>query len=135
MKKRISLSNLSGFKIHRCFRMLFLMLMLTSIQCSNESGNLTDTTAEDQQTDGGEDQTDDSISEELFTRVTRITPSGINEGDFFGYAIAATSTITAVSVPFSDQMGQRTGGVYTFMRNGSDFEPTAETIYPSKSYG
>ncbi|MEP3209959.1 MAG: FG-GAP repeat protein [Maribacter sp.] len=105
------------------------ILALLSARCNSDEGQIL--LEEDA---SGVHETDNEMDEDSkgnpLTQVTRITPGGINEGDFFGYEIAANETFTVASAPFSDEKGQRTGAVYIFMRNGTKFENTAHIIYP-----
>ena len=117
--------------------LLLLTLLLGSGRCSNDDGIIVPNDPMDQQSDDMGDDSDEPSGDDAntgtFTTATSITPSGIEEGFFFGYDIAATSEFTAASAPRHDEKGNRTGAVYIFRRNGSEFELTAETLFPENA--
>lgn len=112
--------------------MMVLFLLFSSARCTNDDAGIV---LQDDLVDMNEpgNDSDGDIEEDSFMKVTRITPSGILEGDFFGYAVAATSEFTAASAPFDAEKGTRTGAVYIFKRNGLVFETTSHIIYPESA--
>ncbi len=128
----------ANFSFRNPMLLLVLALILSSGRCSNDDEILGPQEPLGQQSDNTGTDSDDTShgndpGEGSFTKVTSIAPSGIKEGYFFGYDIAATSEFTVVSAPRHDEKGNRTGAVYIFRRNGSEFELTAEVLYPENA--
>ena len=132
MKMNISRIDLTNRLNRFTILMVVLLVLLTSAKCANDDGQIILQDDPVDMNDPG-DNSDGETQEDPFTIVTRITPNGIQDGDFFGYTLAATSEFTAASAPFDSEKGTRTGAVYIFKRNGSVFEATSHIIYPASA--
>ncbi|MEX0291303.1 MAG: FG-GAP repeat protein, partial [Flavobacteriaceae bacterium] len=129
MKKSKPLATFARTLEVKLLAMMTFSLLLMSFECNKEVDMVMDDATKEEQPDGEENQNGDPSQSSPFEKVTRITPGGIKAGDFFGFDIVATSQLTAVSAPFSDDKGQRSGAVYIFKREGTQFENTAHTLY------
>jgi len=123
--------NLLNLRNRFTIFMMLLLMLFSSAKCANDDGEVV--LQNDPIDMNDSDNSDGDSGEDPFTIVTRITPNGIQEGDFFGYAITATSKFTAASAPFDAEKGTRTGAVYIFKRNGLVFETTSQIIYPESA--
>ena len=55
---------------------------------------------------------------------TKLTPSGLGNGDYFGYAVTATSNHIVVGASSDDDQGNNAGAVYVFDANNLSATPT-----------
>ena len=55
---------------------------------------------------------------------TKLTPSGLGNGDYFGYAVTATSNHIVVGASSDDDQGDNAGAVYVFDANNLSATPT-----------
>lgn len=132
MKIKKVIERLLNFTNRFAIFMIALLLLFSSAKCSKNDGEILLQGDPIDMNDSNDDM-DGNSSQDPFTLVTRITPSGIQQGHFFGYAMAATSKFAAASAPFDNERGTRTGSVYIFKRNELVFETTSYIIYPESA--